>query len=47
MVTEDCLVLPSIIEISLTFSDFIILTSMNLKDELSRDIQGLSELWIL
>ena len=43
MVTKDCLVLPSILEISLTFSDFIVLTSMNLKDELSRDIQGLSE----
>ena len=41
MVTEDCLVLPSILEISLTFSDSIVLTSMNLKDELSRDIEAM------
>ena len=38
MFMEDCLILPSIIEISLTYSNFRILTSMDLKSELLGDL---------
>ena len=47
MVMQDCLILPSIQDISLTSSNFRILTSMGLKGGLSGDLDQLSELQIL
>lgn len=48
MVMEDCFILAShILEINLTAFDFRLLTSMDLKGELSGDLQGLSELQTL